>query len=246
MAIQRAFLLIADIAGYTRFMNYHRSSLAHAHDMVMQLLEAVIDATHPQLKLSKLEGDAAFFYLTYPVSAEPNLEFVAKQVAAIHQAFHRRLADLTTNNLCVCDGCLQTGQLKIKFVVHLGEAAVHKVRHWTELTGIDVITVHRMLKNQVPVSEYLLMTEPVFRRIRSSLGEQVPSLEMELEGLGKTNAFYIDVGRDISQLPSQRLLPMRTRIWRFLKQEWRAIPYLLRFKTPCTGFRNVDTTPPSQ
>ena len=30
MTIQPTFLLIADIAGYTRFMKFHPSSLAHA------------------------------------------------------------------------------------------------------------------------------------------------------------------------------------------------------------------------
>ena len=63
MAIQPTFLLIADIAGYTRFMKFHRASLAHAQEIVAQLLEAVIDATQSHLKLAKLEGDAAFFFL---------------------------------------------------------------------------------------------------------------------------------------------------------------------------------------
>ena len=165
MAIQPTFLLIADIAGYTRFMKFHRASLAHAQDIVAQLLEAVIDATQPHLTLAKLEGDAAFFYLAFPRGAEPRLEFVAEQVAAIYRAFHRRVSDLKINTLCMCDGCVQAGNLKIKLVGHLGEAAVQRVKHLTELAGVDVILVHRMLKNDVPVTEYLLMTEPVHERI---------------------------------------------------------------------------------
>ena len=46
MAIRSTFLLIADIGGYTRFMKFH-GSLAHAQDIVAQLLEAVIDASAP-------------------------------------------------------------------------------------------------------------------------------------------------------------------------------------------------------
>jgi hypothetical protein len=65
VAIQPTFLLIADIAGYTRFMKFHRASLAHAQDIVAQPLEAVIDAA-PGLTLAKLEGDAAFFYVAFP------------------------------------------------------------------------------------------------------------------------------------------------------------------------------------
>jgi len=52
VAIQPTFLLIADIAGYARFMKFHRASLAHAQEIVAQLLEAVIDATQSHLKLA--------------------------------------------------------------------------------------------------------------------------------------------------------------------------------------------------
>src|SRR5262249_20768089 len=114
MAIQPTFLLIADIAGYTRFMRYHRTSLAHAQEIVAQLLEAVIDATSPRLTLAKLEGDAAFFYVSFSPGSEPDLEFVAEQVAAIYRAFHARVSDLNINSLCLCDACRQAGNLRIK------------------------------------------------------------------------------------------------------------------------------------
>ena len=45
MSVQRGLLLIADIAGYTRFMEFHRTDLAHAQDIVARLLEAMIDAS---------------------------------------------------------------------------------------------------------------------------------------------------------------------------------------------------------
>src|SRR6266568_8784478 len=101
MAIQPTFLLIADIGGYTRFMKMHRMSLAHAQEIVAQLLEAVIDATSSRLKLAKLEGDAAFFYIAYKERTEPDLAFVAEQVAGIYRAFHSRLSNLAANGLCI-------------------------------------------------------------------------------------------------------------------------------------------------
>src|SRR5271167_1695023 len=61
MAIRRAVLLIADIGGYTRYMNWNRLHLTHAQQTVALLLESVIDAGKG-LKLAKLEGDAAFFW----------------------------------------------------------------------------------------------------------------------------------------------------------------------------------------
>ena len=185
MAIRSTFLLIADIGGYTRFMKFHRASLAHTQDIVAQLLEAVIDAAHPDLTLAKLEGDAAFFDPSFPEGKEPNLEFVAEQAAAIYRAFHARASDLKINTLCVCDGCTQAGNLKIKLVGHLGEAAVQKVKHLTELAGVDVILVHRMLKNDVPVAEYMLMTEPVHERIDPAMRKRAASHPLDSTTSGR-------------------------------------------------------------
>src|ERR1700747_1296741 len=61
MAIRHGVLLIADISGYTNYMHWNRSHLAHAQQTVAGLLESVIDAGKG-LKLAKLEGDAAFFW----------------------------------------------------------------------------------------------------------------------------------------------------------------------------------------
>jgi hypothetical protein len=61
MSVGRALLIIADIGGYTPFMRLHRTSLAHAQDVMARLLEAMIDAA-PELTLLEIEGDAAFLY----------------------------------------------------------------------------------------------------------------------------------------------------------------------------------------
>lgn len=244
MAIQPTFLLIADIAGYTQFMKFHRASLAHAQEIVAQLLEAVIDAASSRLTLAKLEGDAAFFYVTFPPRSEPGLEFVAEQAAAIYRAFHARVSDLKINNLCVCDGCVQAGNLKIKLVGHLGEAAVQKIKKLTELAGVDVILVHRMLKNDVPIPEYMLMTEPVHERIDAALRERSASYPLELDDLGSVETFYVDLERYVGEVPAMRRLPMGARIARHVKLSVRSLPSLLGIRKACAGFRNVQDAPP--
>ena len=243
VAIQPTFLLIADIGGYTRFMKFHRASLAHAQDIVAQLLEAIIDATEGKLKLAKLEGDAAFFYLAFPERSEPGLEFVAAQVAAIYRAFHRRVSDLRINTLCICDGCQQAGNLKIKLVGHLGEAAVQKVKHLSELAGVDVIVVHRMLKNDVPVPEYMLMTEPVHRRVDASMRERSANHALELDDIGKTEGYYVDLERYVGEVPASPKLPMISRIARHLRLMGRSLPEVLGLRDACVGFRNVKDAP---
>jgi len=244
VAIQPTFLLIADIAGYTRFMKFHQASLAHAQDIVAQLLEAVIDATHPHLKLAKLEGDAAFFYIAYPPDVEPSLDFVAEQTAAIYRAFHRKASDLKVNTLCVCDGCQQAGNLKIKLVGHFGEAAVQRIKHLTELAGVDVILVHRMLKNDVPIAEYLLMTEPVHQRIGATMRERAASHALELDDLGRTDSYYVDLERYVGEVPPSPRLSLLERVVRHTKLAARSLPEFLGLRRACVGFRNIPDAPP--
>jgi hypothetical protein len=239
MAVQSTLLLIADIAGYTRFMKFHFMSLVHAQEIVAKLLEAVIDGAGPSLRLAKLEGDAAFFYLPCPPGREFDPALVADRAAAIYQAFHARVADLRTNTLCPCDGCQQTGDLKIKLVGHVGDVAVQKVKHLTELAGVDVILVHRMLKNDVPLPEYLLMTRPIYDMLDAPLRERASPLPLLLDDLGDTDAFYVDL-RDCSvAVPPARKLPLSSRLARHLHLIYRSLPYVLRWKKACTDFRNV-------
>ena len=148
--VQQRLLLIADIGGYTRYMLATRISLAHAQVAVTGLLEAVLDgATH--LQLAKLEGDAAFFHA--PAATAPGL---ANEVAEIRRRFLEKKQQLVADRLCNCAGCTQLEGLTLKFMAHTGEVAIHKVRQLEELSGIDVILVHRLLKNTVPIKEYPL------------------------------------------------------------------------------------------
>ena len=145
--IQRAVLVIADIGGYTRFMKLTRMNLAHAQQVVADLLVAVIDAAEP-LKLSKLEGDAALFWT--PLKDDPNqLRELGGAVMRIRAAFLSKRGQMVADNTCTCESCTQIVNLKLKFVAHEGEVALQKVKHHTELAGVDVILVHRMLKNEV-------------------------------------------------------------------------------------------------
>ena len=240
MTVQPTLLVIADIAGYTRFMKLHFMSLVHAQDVVARLLEAVIDAAVPSLRLAKLEGDAAFFYLPCPPEGRFDPALVARQAAAIHRAFHARAADLKTNTLCPCEGCQQTGDLKIKLVGHIGDVAVQKVKQFTELAGVDVIVVHRMLKNDVPLPEYLLVTKPIYDMLDAPLKASAQAVPLALEGLDDTDAYYVDLHAwSAAAPPAPAPLSYRARLARHLKLIWRSLPYIFGMRKACVGFRNV-------
>jgi len=236
------FLLIADIAGYTRFMKLHRVSLAHAQDIVARLLETVIDAAQPALKLAKIEGDAAFFYAPAEQRGASGAT-LADRSRAIYRAFHAKAADLRANTLCPCDGCQQAGMLKLKFVGHVGDVAVQKVKRMTELAGVDVILVHRLLKNAVPVPEYLLMTRPLFDLMQGSVRDKAAPVQLEIDELGPTDAYYVDLTVDAGDSVPPVKLSFLKRMRRHLGLISRAAPYLFGTKQSCAGFRNVPDAP---
>jgi len=59
MTTRRALLLIADIGGYTEYMDFHRSMLGHAEAATRRMLDKVVDAARG-FDLIEIEGDAAF------------------------------------------------------------------------------------------------------------------------------------------------------------------------------------------
>jgi hypothetical protein len=206
----RALLVIADIGGYTQFMKLHRMSTAHAQENTDRLLRAVIDAA-PRLRLVDLEGDAAFFYVSEPEDEEV-ASTIAGLAAAMQRAFRERRQRLEALSVCFCEACEQIGRLRVKFVSHLGDVVRQSGRRSTKIAGVDVILVHRMLKNDVPVPEYLLMTDPVVQRVEPELVARTHSIEQELEGLGPHTLHYLDLEQLTEELPP----PPRPRLARKL------------------------------
>ena len=174
MKIQPIIMVLADISGYTRFIRYHRVSLIHAEKIITELLESVIASSSTPLILHELEGDAVTFYAIDDGNTSCGRE-VFRQVQSFFTAFRKREGELISEcSLCECDACNLVGQLKIKVVIHKGEAVFIRLRQFTKIAGEDVILAHRLLKNSVPSNEYILMTEPFI--------EATPSLkELPLE-----------------------------------------------------------------
>src|ERR1700742_3725850 len=116
MAIRHGVLLIADIGGYTHYMQWNRAHLAHAQQTVAGLLESVIDAGKG-LKLAKLEGDAAFFW-----APDGNAKvLVSDRLSGMRQSFYARRERLKKDIACECASCKQLDNLSLKFVAHEGE-----------------------------------------------------------------------------------------------------------------------------
>ena len=239
----RALLIIADIGGYTRFMRVHRINLAHAQYIVGRLLEATIDAAGARWKLAKLEGDAAFFYAKLAEGTGLDGGRLRDQLVAIRRAFHQKREQLVAERMCSCDACMQSGNLTLKFVAHAGEVALQKVKRLTELAGVDVILVHRLLKNTVPVTEYVLMSEEVSVAVSAAGVTADPTeVEEDLEGLGRVRTFYLELDglatREAPERPPRGSLPARA--WHWLRMTFSSLPYFIGLRQACRGFRHLD------
>jgi hypothetical protein len=188
----RTLLVIADIGGYTDYLSSHRMSLAHAEVNTARLLEKVIDAAR-DFDLIEIEGDAVF--LTRPADPADGDAAVAATIeaaVAMYRAFHLE-RQYVAANLCPCDGCAQADNLKLKFVAHIGDVATQTIKQRRKVIGIDVIHVHRLLKNPVQVPEYVLFSEELYRTGETPLGDPVHEISQDLEGIGPVRAYFVDV-----------------------------------------------------
>jgi hypothetical protein len=219
--------VIADIGGYTKFMKLHRLSLAHSEEITGRLLEAAIEAA-PELELVEIEGDAAFL-CAYEEDNSPVRTAVDCSVA-MHRAFHEKQQEIAANTLCPCEACAQVGALTLKFVAHAGEVAQQRIRNRTSLVGLDVIAVHRMLKNSVPVPEYLLVSDAVYERLGPELRDHATSITEELEGIGETPLYFVDLGAIAGEIP-QPEPSVAGRVRETATVLGRGMPYLLGLKS---------------
>ena len=230
--IQRAVLVIADIGGYTKYMNWNRMHLSHAQQTVASLLEAVIDASM-KLKLAKLEGDAAFFWAP---DGDANT-VVCERLPQMRQAFLTRRERLKKDFPCHCEACTQRDNLSLKFVVHEGEVAEQKVKRNVELAGVDVILVHRMLKNTVPVPEYVLMTDVVAQQVGPC--EFSTPLTQTFEDFGDLATTYIDL-TDAEFTAQVQQRGFVGRHWAMLKFEVSTLPFRFGLRESCADFHNME------
>jgi hypothetical protein len=159
LRLARAVLAIADISGYTHFVHQPDISIVHAEEIITALLETVIDrAAHP-LTLNKFEGDAALLYAEFEGPAAPVVADILVQADAFFAAFATtRLRLQQDRSGCGCEACRGIDRLGLKILLHLGDIAIKQIREHTELAGKPLIVLHRLLKNEVPGREYLLLT----------------------------------------------------------------------------------------
>lgn len=153
-------LVIADLSGYTDYLQ--STELEHAEDVLADLTDTVIAQLQPILTISKLEGDAVF---CYALDGSTDATMLLDGIDTAYFEFRKRMRNITQATTCDCNACRRIPTINLKFVAHHGRFVRREVAGQEELTGTDVVLVHRLLKNTIVetqgIEAYAFFTEPV-------------------------------------------------------------------------------------
>lgn len=169
-----ALIFIPDISGYTEFIT--QTEIRHSKHIISELLEIIISGNTLSMKVSEIEGDAVLFYR---IGDAPSLNEIIEQVKRIFIDFHTHLKVIQRDNVCQCGACRSAINLSLKFIVHYGVLSETVIGNFLKIIGSDVILAHRLLKNNLNVREYLLLTENYWEK---SNADENATIEIEAFG----------------------------------------------------------------
>ncbi|HEX2699020.1 MAG TPA: DUF2652 domain-containing protein [Acidimicrobiales bacterium] len=178
----RGVLLLADISGYTGFLqavaNAHGAEMATmtelpaAYPLITSLLDGIVSELVPPFHLSKLEGDAVFAYAADD-SFDPRGESVVGTLRGCYADFRDRRDEAVKLMFCDCTACEGLNTLELKFVLHWGNYVVQSIAGHQELLGPDVTMAHLLLKNNVSgvvgCSAYAMLTQAAAQQLDVSV-----------------------------------------------------------------------------
>ncbi len=195
MEAKPTLLCIPDISGFTRFMGEIDFDLTAK--VVPALLNKVIYSNGIGLKISEIEGDAVLFFKS---GSLPTLKDLLAQCKQFYTEFYREMDDLKNKNNGHSGAHRIPELLGLKIILHYGnEVGLVPIGTNIKLMGEDVIVAHLLLKNQVPLDEYILLSEDLLNQYATEGMEdfmdwaKVETGAIQADHLGKVNFHYIDL-----------------------------------------------------
>lgn len=148
-----SLLFVPDITGFTEFV--HKTEIEHSQHIISELLENIIDNNQLDLEICEVEGDAVFFFKQEEVLG---VEKIYMQAKRMFLQFHSHLKLYESQRICQCGACSTASKLSLKFIVHSGEVGFTNIKNTKKPFGVDIIVLHKLLKNNVKHGEYILFT----------------------------------------------------------------------------------------
>ena len=225
-APEPVLLVMADISGYTRYMTANAKTLAHSQTVITELMQAIVHEIELPLAVAKLEGDAIFLYCRKQATGldwSLSRGVIGSRLLRFFELFGKKLGELSRSTTCNCSACTHIGLLRLKVIVHSGEALFHPVLNFVELAGVDVIIVHRLLKNSVNASQYLLLTEAARADLDFPTAIRLAESAETYADIGRVNTLVYLPGGEPSAAAPMAPAPYGQRLgesWRMFRTLW--------------------------
>lgn len=144
---QKGLVFIPDISGFTELVR--STDLTTGRIITRELLSTLIQNNILKMEIAEIEGDAIFFFKWKSIPAADELY---EQFEIMKSAFDKKITELQARYKLRLN-------LHLKAIAHYGEMTKFSLKGFHKLYGEVVVEAHRLLKNSVPGSSYLLITD---------------------------------------------------------------------------------------
>ncbi|MEL6866101.1 MAG: DUF2652 domain-containing protein [Bacteroidota bacterium] len=250
MSQANSLIFIPDISGFTRFVN--RTEEEHSGHIIAELLEILIDSNQLDMTLAEIEGDALFYYKHLSI---PSLNELMAQIEQMFIRFHSHLKRYEHQRICQCGACSTANQLTLKFIIHAGPIDFIQIKDLRKPYGKEVITAHRLMKNNVPNDEYVLFTHSALAAMQikptSLLHDSLDiaqTTQNTYEDIGVVSYDFLLLGPLKSQISAVPTIPYGKEIEKpyvgelFIPQAPETVfPFIIDFKNRHLWNKDVDS-----
>ncbi len=195
MGSESILICIPDISGFTQFMS--KTNIELSSEVIPALLNKVIYANQIGLKVSEIEGDAVLFFK--PGELPPFKELIG-QCRKFYEEFYIQLNVLHEKYKNHDEKDHIPEMLGLKIVLHYGkQVSAVPIGKNIKLMGEDVIVAHRLLKNDIPIDEYILISQDLLSEYKENIIErnfgwgQLHDHQTNYKHIGEVNYSYINL-----------------------------------------------------
>ena len=234
MATHTGYLLIADISGFTQFLT--SSEQDHANPILQGLLGALVEQVGEPMHFWKMDGDAVLAYSTQ--QEFPTGETFLAICENLYNAFAAHKQTVIANTTCPCQACANVAMLDLKIMAHHGSFDEMKVGPVSDISGTDVILVHRMAKTDVQdatgIRSYALFSDAAVKAM--DITEALVPFSQPFEHFGEVSMQVYDLAKAWEKFRAGRER-------HFLKEEDGIWTYRRHFDAPIVEVWDAVTDP---